>query len=139
MIEKKDVRNLEFEYTTERVYCNECGEEIFISELHDQNLQKIDNAYREKAGLIKVYEINLIVDQYNTGKRPLSLLLGWGENTLTQYLDGDIPSKSHSDTLKKIKNDYDYMRQLAEKNRDKVTDDVINDLTKTINSLQQNN
>ena len=93
----------------------------------------------KKAELIKVYEINLIVDQYNTGKRPLSLLLGWGENTLTQYLDGDIPSKSHSDTLKKIKNDYDYMRQLAEKNRDKVTNDAINDLIKTINSLQQNN
>ena len=49
LVEKKEVRGLEFEYTAERAYCTECGDEIFISELHDQNLQRIDDAYREKA------------------------------------------------------------------------------------------
>jgi hypothetical protein len=29
-------------------------------------------------------------------------------------LDGDIPSKSYSEILKKVKDDYDYLRQLAE-------------------------
>src|SRR6056297_1400610 len=135
-VEKKEVRGLEFEYTAERAYCNNCGEEIFIHELHDQNLQKIDNAYREKAGIITVSEINEIVKQYNTGKRPLSLLLGWGETTLTRYLNGDIPSKSYSETLKKVKNDYNYLRQLAEENRDKVTDKAFNDLMEAINNLQ---
>ncbi|MFN2341627.1 MAG: hypothetical protein ABR547_10215 [Halanaerobium sp.] len=47
-VEAKEVRGLEFEYTVERAYCNNCGAEIFIPELHDKNLQKIDNAYREK-------------------------------------------------------------------------------------------
>ena len=137
-VEKKEVRGLEFEYTAERAYCNECESEIFIPELHDQNLQKIDNAYREKAGIITVSEINEIVKQYNTGKRPLSLLLGWGETTLTRYLNGDIPSKSYSETLKKVKNDYNYLRQLAEENRDKVTDKAFNDLMEAINDLQNN-
>ncbi|MFW5889748.1 MAG: type II TA system antitoxin MqsA family protein [Bacillota bacterium] len=137
-VEKKEVRGLEFEYTAERAYCNNCGVEIFISKLHDQNLQKIDNAYREKAGIITVSEINEIVKQYNTGKRPLSLLLGWGETTLTRYLDGDIPSKSYSETLKKVKKDYNYLRQLAEENRDKVSDKAFNDLMEAINDLQNN-
>lgn len=137
-VEKKEVRGLEFEYSAERAYCNECGSEIFIPELHDQNLKKIDNVYREKAEIIKVSEINNIVDQYNTGKRPLSLLLGWGETTLTRYLDGDIPSKSYSETLKKVKDDYKYMRQLAKKNKDKVSDKAYNALMDEIQSLQQN-
>jgi len=135
-IEKKEVRGLEFEYTAERAYCTECGDEIFISELHDQNLQRIDDAYIEKAGIINVSEIKEIVDQYNTGKRPLSLLLGWGETTLTRYLDGDIPSKSYSETLKKVKKDYNYMIQLAEENKDKVTDKAFADLMKAIKDLQ---
>lgn len=114
-VEEKKVRGLEFEYTAERAYCTECGKVIYISELHDHNLEKIDNAYREKADIIKISEIKEIVDQYNAGKRPLSLLLGWGEATLTRYIDGDIPSKSYSETLKKIKYDYNYMRKLTEK------------------------
>ena len=48
IIEKKEVRGLEFEYTAKRAYCNECGAEIFIPKLHDQNLKKIDNIYQEK-------------------------------------------------------------------------------------------
>jgi len=137
-VEKKEVRGLEFEYTAERAYCNNCGEEIFIPELHDKNLQKIDNAYREEAGIITVSEIKELVEKYNTGKRPLSLLLGWGETTLTRYLDGDIPSKSYSETLKKVKNDYNYLRQLAEENRDKVSDKAFNALMEAINDLQNN-
>ena len=136
-VEKKEVRGLEFEYSAERAYCNECGSEIFIPELHDKNLQKINNAYREKAGIIKVFEIKNIVEQYNTGKRPLSLLLGWGETTLTRYLDGDMPSKNYSDTLKKIKDDYQYMKHLAQKNKDKVSDKAYTDLIEAINNLQQ--
>ncbi|TDO94150.1 hypothetical protein DFR79_104116 [Halanaerobium saccharolyticum] len=46
LVEKKEVRGLEFEYEAERAYCNECGSEIFISELHDQNLKRIDKAYK---------------------------------------------------------------------------------------------
>ncbi|MFW6270240.1 MAG: type II toxin-antitoxin system antitoxin SocA domain-containing protein, partial [Bacillota bacterium] len=136
LVEKKEVRGLEFEYTAERAYCTECGDEIFISELHDQNLQRIDDAYREKDGIIKVSEIKKIVDQYNTGKRPLSLLLGWGETTLTRYLDGDIPSKSYSETLKKVKKDYNYMFQLAEENKDKVTDKALTDLMDAVKDLR---
>lgn len=137
-IEKKEVRGLEFEFTAERAYCNECGAEISIPELHDQNLQKIDHAYREKAGIIKISEIKEVVEQYNTGKRPLSLLLGWGETTLTRYLDEDIPSKSYSETLKKVKDDYGYMRQLAEENKDKASDKAFNDLMEAIKDLQGN-
>ncbi|MCF8002465.1 MAG: hypothetical protein K9K76_11510 [Halanaerobiales bacterium] len=130
---------MKLEYTTERAYCNDCNEEIYISELHDHNIQKIDDTYREKAGIIKVPKLKEILKQYNTDKRQLSLILCNDEKTLTRYMDGDIPSKSNSKTLKKIKEDYKFIKQLAEKNRHKVTDDAINNLIKDIKSLQQKN
>ena len=54
-------------------------------------------------------------------------------------MEGDIPSKSNSKTLKKIKEDYKFIKQLAEKIRHNVTDDAINNLFKDIKSLQQKN
>ena len=58
----KKVRGLEFKYSAERADCNDCGDEILISQLHDRNLQKLDNAYREKAGIINVYYIKKIIE-----------------------------------------------------------------------------
>lgn len=38
LVEKKSVRGLEFEYSIERAYCNDCINEILISQLSDRNL-----------------------------------------------------------------------------------------------------
>lgn len=48
-VEKKNVREKEFEYQTERAYCTECRSEIFIPELHDENLKRIDKSYKESS------------------------------------------------------------------------------------------
>ena len=40
-----------------------------------------------------------ILRKYKIGKKPLSKLLGWGEVTITRYINGDIPSKLYSDEL----------------------------------------
>ena len=76
-------------------YCDLCENEIFISDIRDYNLKMLDKAYREEEGLISQEEIDLILTKYDVGKRPLSLLLGWGEGTVTRYLDGDIPTKQY--------------------------------------------
>ena len=48
-METKNVRGLKFEYTNKAAYCRNCGEEIFVSELHEQNLKRINNAYLKEA------------------------------------------------------------------------------------------
>lgn len=103
-------------------FCNECGSEIFVSDIRDHNLRILDKAYREKEGLITVLEMKIILEKYDIGKRPLSLLLGWGEVTLTRYLDGNIPTKQYSDILKRVLDDPKYMRVLLEKNKSNVTE-----------------
>lgn len=116
----KRIRGKEIIYTGREAYCSECGSEIFVSELRDYNLQMLDKAFREQEKIITVSEIESILEKYNIGKRPLSLLLGWGEGTLTRYLDGDIPIRQYSDTLKRILVDPNYMSEILEKNKDRI-------------------
>ena len=120
--EQKAIKGKNVEYIGKEAYCNECGNEIFVSDIRDHNLAMLDKAYREKEGLITIAEIELILDRYNVGKRPLSLLLGWGEGTLTRYLDGNIPTKQYSDTLKRILGDSNYMKDILVQNKNIITD-----------------
>ena len=98
-------------------YCKKCGEEISSNEINDENLNRIDIAYRTKENIITTKEINEILNKYNIGKKPLSKLLGWGEVTLTRYLNGDVPSKVYSEQLYKVLNDKEYMNSLIEENK----------------------
>ncbi len=118
----KNIKGKEIEYIGELVFCSECGSEIFIADIRDHNLKMLDKTFREKEGLISVSEIELILEKYDIGKRPLSLLLGWGEGTLTRYLNGDVPTKQYSDILKKVLNDSNYIKELLEKNKNNITD-----------------
>jgi len=81
----------------------------------------LDNAFREQEKLISVSDIESILKKYNIGKRPLSLLLGWGEGTVTRYLNGNIPTKQYSDTFKRILVDANYMAQILEQNKNQIT------------------
>ncbi|KYH30939.1 hypothetical protein CLTEP_24610 [Clostridium tepidiprofundi DSM 19306] len=65
--------------------------------------------------LIQVSEIKEVLEKYDIGKRPLSLVLGWGKGTLSRYVDGDIPTRQYSDVLKRVKNDPEFMLELLEK------------------------
>lgn len=74
-----------------------------------------------KKGIITKEEIEEILEKYQIGKKPLSLVLGWGEITIIRYLDGQIPDSFHSDILLKIKEDYYEFLRYLEKNKDLIT------------------
>lgn len=118
----KEIRGKSIEYTAKIAFCSECNNEIFVSELRDQNLESIDRNYRLVENLIQVYEIKEVLEKYDIGKRPLSLLLGWGEGTLSRYVGGDIPTRQYSDILKKLKIDSEFMLELLEKSKSKITE-----------------
>ena len=46
--------------------------------------------------------ITIILNNYKISKRNLSLLLGWGELTITRFLNGSVPSLPKSKLLKEI-------------------------------------
>ena len=123
IVEKeKKIKGKTIRYIGKEAYCDKCNEEIFVAEIRDYNLMQLDAAFREEEDLIKVTDIEMILEKYDIGKRPLSLLLGWGEGTLTRYVDGDTPSKPYSDILKRILVDKRYFRELLEKNKDRIAE-----------------
>jgi len=75
-----------------------------------------------KQSIIQIDEIKEILEKYNIGKKPLSLVLGWGEVTVIRYLDGQIPDQFHSDILLKIKEDYHELLRYLDKNKHLITD-----------------
>lgn len=119
---EKEIKGRIMKYVGEAAFCKDCHEELFVPEIRDRNLTEQDAAYRKAENLIEVSDIEKLLQKYDIGKRPLSLLLGWGEGTLTRYLEGDLPSKLYSDQLRKILADDAVYRELLERNREKISD-----------------
>lgn len=120
----KLIKGREIRYVSREAHCVECGDPLFVEEIHNSNLEQINEAYREAENLVRVQQIENALEMYNIGKRPLSLVLGWGEGTVTRYLDGDIPTKQYSETLKRILDEPLYLEELLEKNKDKITENA---------------
>ncbi len=119
--EKPDSAELKgeaYEFTSKTAYCNECGTEVYVPEIEDENLKALYDAYRQKHGIISLEDIRAIPEKYNIGKRPLSLLLGWGEQTFSRYYDGDMPAKQYSEKLKQVLADPAYYLSLLERGKD---------------------
>lgn len=122
MRKEKVVKGNVIQYDGKEAYCEACNGNIFVAEIRDYNLSQLDAAYREEEDLITVTDTLKILERYDIGKRPLSLLLGWGEGTLTRYVDGHMPSKFYSDILKRILVDKAYYRTLLEEKKDRISD-----------------
>lgn len=131
------IKGKEYIYKSLIGYCKNCGEEISSNEINDENLNRIDKVYRNEEHIITTEEINKILNKYKIGKKPLSKLLGWGEVTLTRYLNGDIPSKVYSEQLYKVLNDNEYMDILIEKNKHLITERAYNNIKNVVSKLNE--
>ena len=67
-------------------------------------------------------DIRAIPQRYAIGKRPLSLLLGWGELTYTRLLDGNSPTPQHAAELRRLLDDPAAYARLLETGRDRITE-----------------
>ena len=106
-----EVIDVEYEYEDEEVslkyigkkaLCKKCGKEIILDEIEDYNQSQFEMEYKRLNEIITKEEIYEVIRKYKIGKRPLSLLLGFGEVTITRYLEGYVPTRRNSVVLKKI-------------------------------------
>ena len=101
--------------------CKKCNNEVYVEKLYDQNMLEYSEKIKEINGIITIKEIEEILNKYAIGKKPLSLVLGWGETTIIRYLEGNTPEKAYSDILKKVLDDPNTMHEYLEKNKDLIT------------------
>lgn len=136
LVEKKDyaeIKGKEYEYISLIGVCDNCGEQVSDTDLVDKNLKRIDCVYRKAEGIITQNEILDILKKYKIGKKPLSKLLGWGEVTLTRYINGDVPTKMYSDELYKLLNNKKNMIELLEKNKENITQKAYKQVKSALN------
>lgn len=133
----REIKGKVIYYKGKKSFCSECKEEVFVETLLDYNLEQLDNAYRDAQNLIKKNQIQDILDKYDIGKRPLSQLLGWGELTLSRYLEGALPTKQYSDTLLEILQNTEHMDKLLESNKQNITDRAYSKCKLAISNLRE--
>ena len=132
----KNIRDKEYTFGITVAVCTECGEEMSIPGLIDQNVQEVDEQYRAMEGIVSIDDIKKIMDIYKIGKAPLSLALGFGEVTIPRYLEGQVPSKEYSDIIKAALSSPAYMKQKLTENREKLTDTAYRKVLAAVESIE---
>ena len=132
----RNIRDKDYTFSITVAICGKCGGEMSIPGLIDKNIQQIDRQFRSAEGLVSIEDIERLMKIYKIGKAPLSLALGFGEITITRYLEGQVPSKEYSDVMKKAMTSPSYMRERLAENKDKLTDAAYNKAIAAANSLE---
>lgn len=130
------IKGEKYSYIEKEAHCVDCGSEIYVAEVNDFNLKALYDAYREKNHIVSLEVILAIPEKYAIGKRPLSLLLGWGEQTFSRYCDGDMPTKQYSEILQKLYDDPAYYAEMLENNKENLKTTASYEKSKrTVNEL----
>lgn len=132
----KTIKDIEYVFSITVAVCNECEEEMSIPGLIDKNIQEIDEQYRAYEGIVSVDDIEKLMKIYKIGKAPLSLVLGFGEVTITRYLLGQIPSKSYSDIIKKALSSPIFMKEKLNENKEKIATAAYNKAMEAATKLE---
>jgi len=111
------IKGEKYTYNGKEAHCADCSSEIYVAEVNDFNLKALYDEYRKRNNIVTLEAILAISEKYAIGKRPLSLLLGWGEQTFSRYCDGDMPTKQYSEILQKIYDDPGYYAEILENNK----------------------
>lgn len=119
--EEMTVRGVTFSAVLMYAHCQECGELVYVPEINDENVRSREAEYRRAMHLITVEEIEGVLKKYNIGAGPLAKLLGFGDITITRYLDGQLPSRSNSELLLQIKNSHELMEKYLEEGKEEIT------------------
>lgn len=85
-------------------YAEPNGQRFTTTEVDEQNLEQVYSQYRQKYGIPSAKEIEEIKTFYGLSNAKLAKILGFGENQIANYLDGEVPSNSNGKTLAAIRN-----------------------------------
>lgn len=117
----KNIKDVAYTFCITTAICDKCGEEMSVDGLIDKNIREIDEQYRAYENIVSIEDIQKLMKIYNIGKTPLSLVLGFGEVTISRYLLGQIPSKEYSNIIKKALSSPSFMKAKLEENKEKIS------------------
>lgn len=92
-----------YEYTYSCCECELTKERFTTTDMDEENVQQVYRQYRAKYGIPDSEEIALLKEKYGVSSARLSLILGFGENQISNYIEGEVPNKANGKTLSTIK------------------------------------
>lgn len=112
-------RGEEYDYVYSCYECPETKERFTTAELDEVNTAQVYNQYREKYRIPYPDDIQRIKKEYNLSNAKLGAILGFGENQISRYIDGEIPNKANGKVLNVI-NDVNAFLAFVDQSREQL-------------------
>lgn len=103
-------RGDEYAYVYSCYECEQTKERFTTTEMDEENVQQVYRQYRTKYGIPSGEEVAELKEKYGVSAARLGLILGFGENQISNYIDGEVPNKANGKTLSAIKDPRVFMR-----------------------------
>ena len=134
---RKRIRDKDYSFVITTYVCDCCHHEMGVPGVFDLNSREIDEQYRRAESIVSIEDIRDLMEIFNIGKTPLSLALGFGEITITRYLEGQVPSKEYSDVIRRALSSPAFMKEMLVKNREKIADSAFLKAMKAAEGLEK--
>ena len=139
VMEHTNFKNVDVNFEATYFYCD-LAEELYMDEMQMQaNNIAMKEAYRRIQGLLTAKAIKAIRLKYNISQKDFSILLGWGEKTITRYETYQIQDKAHDSILKKIEVDPEWFLCLLENSKDSLSMEAYKKYLNVAASIYENN
>lgn len=102
--------------------CIKCGTELNDNDLFEKNSKLARDKYIIQYNILSIQDIKDILNKYDIGATILSKVLGWGDITITRYLNGKLASKTYSDRLREIDSNPQLLLSLLETKKSEISD-----------------
>lgn len=132
---KGNLKGENIEYEGKMISNSDCPHGIQDEEIIEINSTSLNEAYRKYHDIISLKKIRNLPSMYDIGKRPLSIVLGWGELTFTRYFDGDIPSNTYALMLDEIYNSPSKFLEILELRKEFISERAYQKSKASANSL----
>ena len=134
---RERIRDKDYSFVITTYVCGCCHHEMSVPGVFDLNSREIDDQYRKAESIVSIEDIRDLMTIFNIGKTPLSLALGFGEITVTRYLEGQVPSKEYSDVIRRALSCPSFMKEMLLKNREKIAEPAFRKAMKAAEDLEK--
>lgn len=134
---RERIRDKDCSFVITTYVCGCCHHEMSVPGVFDLNSREIDEQYRRAESIVSIEDIRDLMEIFNIGKTPLSLALGFGEITITRYLDGQVPSREYSDVIRRALSSPSFMKEMLLNNREKIADSAFLKAMKAAEGLEK--
>lgn len=110
----------DFTCSVEKIFCKECGSEVEHEWFTVNTRHCIKDSYRMAKGLVSVSDIERIRKGFGVSPESLSLALGFKADTIERYLDGELPTKIHSDIIKRALGEPEFFCEKIKENAEQL-------------------